>query len=287
MTRLLQIMLTYTNEGDTTKIYEEMHMASDDRALYRAPTKENLVARDFHDRQRKVLNKELAAQYLDGKAASLRGGKVYGSFDFNANVDSNIVLQRGLPLQIMLDFNIVPGMHIEIGQHFESRDILTTVHEIYAPRLDVKTAANKLVLFLEEIKWGWEDGPLEVFGDATGRHEWAGTGDTCYTILQQVLKLNNIPYRMRVPRGNPPVADRINAVNCAMVDVMNRIHYKIHPRCERLIKDYRSMQRDRFGEIDKTDRKLSHPSDADGYRIWFLRPLRIDEDEIGGRISVK
>ena len=284
--RLLQIMLTYTNEGDTTKVYEEMHLGMDDRALYRAPTIENVIAKDFHDRQRKMLNKELAAQYLDGKAACLRGGKVYGSFDFNTNVDGRLVLMKGVPLQASMDFNIVPGMHIELGQHFKGADLITTVHEIHAPRLDVKHAALELVSLLEDLKWKW-DAPLEIFGDATGRNEWAGTGETCYTILQQVLKEHTVPYRMRVPRANPPVVDRINASNCAMADVLGRIHYKIHPRCVKLTKDYRAMQRDKFGEIDKTDRKLSHPSDADGYRIWFIRPLRLEEDETGGRISVR
>lgn len=284
--RLLQIMLTYTNEGDTTKVYEEMHTGSDDRVLYRAPTIENVAAKDFHDRQRKLLTKELALQYLDGEAARLSGGKVYGSFDYNLNVDGKLVLKRGVPLQISMDFNIVPGMHIEVGQHFPGADLITTVHEIHAPRLDVKGAADEFVALIDKIKWRW-DHPLEVFGDATGRNEWAGTGETCYTILQQKLKEQGIPFRMRVPRGNPPVIDRINSVNCALADLMGRAHYVIHPRCTQLIKDYRSMQRDKFGEIDRTDRKLSHPSDADGYRIWFIRPLRLEESEIGGRISVR
>jgi len=284
--RFLQIMLTYTNEGDTTRVYEEMHNEMEDRALYRAPTIENVVAKDFHDRQRKMLTKELAEQYLDGGAASLSGGKVYGSFSYNANVDGRLVLKRGVPLQVSMDFNIVPGMHIEVGQYFPGADVITTVHEIHSPRLDVKRAADDFIELVEQIKWEW-DHPLEIFGDATGRNEWAGTGETCYTIFQQKMKEHNIPYRMRVPRGNPPVIDRINASNCAMMDIMGRVHYKIHPRCKRLTHDYRHMQRDKFGEIDKVDRKLSHPSDADGYRIWFIRPLRIEESEIGGRISVR
>lgn len=283
--RLLQIMLTYTNEGDATKVYEEMHTGATDRKLYRASTKENKCAGDFYERQKKMLTKELGEQYLEGKAICLRGGKVYGSFDFDTNVDNSLNLNPDLPLQISLDFNIVPGMHIEVGQHFGGFDKLTTVYEIHAPRMDVKTAADVFAsLIKNELNWQWKY-PLEIFGDATGSSEWAGSGESCYTILLQKLKEQNIPYRMRVPLSNPRVIDRINAVNCALMDVTGSVHYKIHPRCIRLIDDYRKLQRDKYGEIDKTDRKLSHPSDADGYRVWFLRPLRIDSSEVGGRIS--
>ena len=38
---LNQIILTYTNEGDLTRVYEFMHENNPDRALYRIPTSEN------------------------------------------------------------------------------------------------------------------------------------------------------------------------------------------------------------------------------------------------------
>jgi len=283
--RLLQILLTYTNEGDTTRVYEEMHTGASDRKLYRAPTSENKAAEDFCQRQENVLTKELAQQYLGGKAISLRGGKVYSGYDFDVNVDNKLTLREEIPLQIALDFNIVPGMHLEVGQYHGDLDLFTTIHEIHGSRMDVQAAADEFVKLTKQLEWKWNN-PLEIFGDATGGSEWAGTGDSCYTILQQKLKSQDIPYRMRVPRSNPPVIDRTNAVNCALMDVTGKVHYKIHPRCKRLLDDYKKLQRDKFGEIDKTDRKLSHPSDADGYRIWFLRPVRIEQTNIGGRISV-
>jgi len=283
--KLLQVILTYTNEGDTTKVYEEMHAGKTDRALYRSPTSENPAAQDFLRRQQGILTPELAEQYLMGKAASFGGGKVYSQFDMDLHVNPNVKLRQGLPLQITLDFNIVPGMHVEIGQYHGDLDLFTTVYEIHGPRMDVIQAANHLILLLKKLRWNWqESGPLEIFGDATGQSEWAGTGQSCYSILRQHLKQQNIPYRIRVPRSNPLVVDRINAVNCALKDYTGKMHYQIHPRCERLIEDLRKMMRDKFGEIALTDRKLSHPSSADGYRIWFVRPIRIEGSEIGGRI---
>lgn len=283
--RLLQILLTYTNEGDATRVYEEMHSGKTDRALYRIPTRENPAARDFEQRQKGVLTPELAEQYLGGKAASFSGGKVYGSFDYALHVNANVKLRRGIPLHISLDFNIVPGMHLEVGQYHHDLDLFTTVHEIHGPRMDVGQAMDVLVAYLKEIKWNFdESGPLEVFGDATGKSEWAGTGQSCYHIVQVHLKSQQIPYRLRVPRANPQVVDRVNAVNCALMDVEKKIHWHIHTSCERLTEDLRKLIRDKYGDISLEDRKLSHASSAEGYRIWFIRPIRVPDTGIGGRI---
>ncbi len=104
--------------------------------------------------------------------------------------------------------------------------------------------------------------------------------------MQKKLQAANIPYRTRVTKAAPPVADRINAVNLALLDTEQKVHYKIHRRCVLLIGDYEKLHRDKFGEVDKTDRKLSHPSDADGYRICYLRPARVKMPELKGRHSV-
>jgi hypothetical protein len=285
--KILQIYLTYTNEGDVTRVYEEMHDGNPNKALYRAPTSQNPTARKFRDMQTTLLTEQLAEQYLDGKAMPLRGGKVYTSFDFNTNVDSKITLRRNIPLQISLDFNIVPGMHMIVGQYHADFDLFTAIYEIHAPRMDVRVCAETFVKLISELEWNFSnDNPLEIYGDSTGQNEWAGTGQSCYSILQAVLKNQDIEYRTRIPDNNPPVIDRINAVNCALFDLSGAIHYKIHPRCGRLVTDYRKLVRDRFGEIDKTDRKLSHPSDAEGYRISYIRPVRVKTDAVSGRFSV-
>lgn len=284
---ILQIMFTYTNEGDATKVYDLMHAGDSTRKLYRARTQDNPQAMDFYQRQLGNLSKELVEQYLEGKAASLRGGKVYPEFDPMLHVDERITLRRELPLQIMLDFNIMPGMHLEVGQHHGDIDLLTVTHEIHGPRMSVSQAVDAFAdLVKNELKWNFEQtGPLHIFGDATGASEWAGTGDSCYEILQNKLQMHEIPFRMRVPSSNPRVIDRVNAFNCALLDVDGGVHWKCHPRCERLKEDLRVLSRNEFGEIDTVERKLSHASDAEGYRIWFVRPIRVQGGELGGRVG--
>jgi len=58
------------------------------------------------------------------------------------------------------------------------------------------------------------------------------------------------------------------------------------PRWTLLILDFKRMRFDGEGQIDKSDRLLSHAIDAEGYRVWCLRPIwrprpGVDEVVIG------
>lgn len=277
----LQIMLTYTNEGDATVVYEEMHAGKPGRALYTAPTRENPEALEFAERQKDILTEEQAEQYLEGGAASLRGGKVYSSFNPTLNIDDSLKLDPMRPPHLSLDFNIAPGMHALVGQHIEESDLFIVVYEIYEPRLDVRGVCGMVKALFDKLEWPWKNENLKdtailhVFGDATGQSEWAGIGQSCYDILMQGLQRYEIPFRIRVPATNPLVIDRTNAMNVAMCDLSGTVHYKVHPRCVRLIEDFNKMRRDEYGEIDKVDKKLSHASSAEGYRVSYIRPARV------------
>ena len=90
---------------------------------------------------------------------------------------------------------------------------------------------------------------------------------------------------MRVPSCTTSVGDRVNAVNCALCDAAGNVRYRIHPRCRRLIDDLRLMRWSKDGSADKRDRARSHASDADGYRIYYLLPIRRGQT-IGGEVAV-
>lgn len=282
--RFLQAMFTWTNEGDHTFIYEEFHSGKPDHAVYRASTRDNPLMADFYERQRLQLTPELAQQYLEGKAANLSGGLIYSQFLDRLHVDDTLVLDPALPLQMSVDFNITPGMHALLGQYRQAEDLFTVTHEIHGPRMDVREIVVEFEKIVDSLG-GWKWPELEVFGDATGTSGWAGTGETCYTILRGGLQSLGYPFRVRVPRQNPPVVDRVNAFNVALKDLAGNIHWKCRPECQRLITDMRELRRDARGEINKSERYLSHASDAEGYRIHYLRPARVVREPTAGRIA--
>lgn len=284
--RFLQFAMTFTHEGDATKVYEDFEAElKPDHQLYRAGTFENPHAKEFGTSLESQLTPELAKQYLGGTAMSLRGGLVYSSYGEQCQ-DLTLQLVDDFPLQLSIDFNISPGMHGIIGQHIPSADVLTSVYELHAPRMDVRQMMDAFRDLVEKTLGGWKWSDLILFGDASGESKWAGSGESCWDIVREKLKLANIPYKMRVLTSNPPVSERVNSVNVAMAGLDGRVRYKIHPKnCPRLAKDYKSLKWV-DGEIDKRDRKLSHPSDADGYRVHFLMPIRKWVRREGGRVGI-
>ena len=254
--------------------------------LYRAGTFENPHAAAFGGVQKQQLSEALAAQYLEGHATSTGGHRMYGSFDEARNVDANIACSSNVPLQLAVDFNISPGMHCILGQHFADEDLLTAIWEIHEPRMSVKRMVTALREVIEKEWGGWRwSTPLQIFGDASGSGHWAGVGESCYDVLCECLRVAGVPFQMRVPRSNPHVADRVNAVNCALSDAGGKVHYRVHPRCRKLIEDYRVMRWAGDGSADKRDAQRSHASDADGYRVHYLLPIRRVE-RVGGKIGV-
>jgi hypothetical protein len=273
--RFLQANYTFTHEGDCTTVYrrfEEECVSDPDYALYRGASQDNPLMRKFAQEKRRVLSPELAAQYLDGQAISRRGGAVYGSLDETRNVDSALELSQAVPLHLSIDFNIDPGMHAVLGQHFPREDLLTAVHEIYQPRMDLPQMIHALRKLIEGELGGWQWSTLCVFGDATGRGKWAGSGESCWDIVGAALRNAGIPFQLKVPRTNPLVADRVNAFNCALHGLDGETRYKLHPRCQTLKRDLKQMRWSQ-GQVDKTDRELSHAADAEGYRVHRIMPI--------------
>lgn len=278
-------VFTYTNEGDATAIYKFARDAKIDCALYRAKTKDNDVVRSFYESLSGTLTPELQDQYLEGGAANLRGKNVYPYFDGKLNVDDSLELQRSVPLDLSIDFNIRPGMHAELGQHFEGEDMFTVVHEFHEAGLSVRDLVILFGRWIEQ-SGGWQWPMLRVFGDATSTSRWAGTGASSYDILAEGLQQLGIPHEFYIPRSNPFVEDRVQSFNVAMRDLRGDRHWRCHPRCEKLIEDLRTMRRDKDGRVDKQEETISHASDAEGYRVWYLRPITRLQETSGGGYSV-
>ena len=267
--RLCQLFLTYTNEGDATRMFDEFHPLRPGHALYRLPTLENPLAKAFYNQQIGILNEQLAKQYLDGEAVNFRGKTAYDSFCEARNVDASLMLRKDLPLHVGIDFNIQPGMHVEVGQYDTAADMLTVTHEIHGHRMNLRESIRALQVLIADLG-GWQWPQLQIFGDATGTSEWAGTGESCYEIMREAVNDMGVPYRVRVPKTNPLQADRINAMNIAFLDLRGRVHWKCHPRCTLLIRDLHAVKTDEHGELDKKNSDLTHACLAAGTMIETL-----------------
>lgn len=278
-----QFLNTFTHEGDVTGVFRRFEEEpTPDHKLYRAGTSENPHAEGFERAMRKNLGVELARQYLDGQAVRIAGNLMYSAFG-PANINNDQALDLNLPLQLRVDFNSNPGMHGMLGQHDRLRNVVSTVYEMFAPRMDIGQMVEALRGLCGRIGWKWLY-PLEIFGDATGSARLA-IGQSYHDALIEALKIAAIPYTWKIPARNPAVQDRVNAVNYALVGLDGTHRYFINGmNCPRLVDDLKRMKWDKFGEPEKKDKELSHASDADGYAIHWLMPIR-RPDCAGGRMT--
>jgi len=207
-------------------------------------------------------------------------GACYRNFS-GLNIDDAVTLDRSRPLQVSLDYNINPGMHAVIGQHLPERDTLTAVHEVHAPRMTIPEcmAAIKAIADTHGPFPEWH-----IFADPAGTSVNASTGTSHHLTVQRFLANAGIRYSWRVRTSAPPIVDRINAFNDALKGADGQSHYAIHPRCKRLIADLAGVMADDDGKPDKRNADLTHASDADGYRVFVVRPIRTTVD-LGGRVS--
>jgi hypothetical protein len=234
----------------------------------------------------------------------LAGLLTYYAFRAEWNKTTNAFLVPGYNLQLAIDFNRRPGMFAVLGQHFRQNDLLTARRVIHAPGMTIKQLVGRPspgspkaqpLSFLEyakeigavdaSLKWTGKFPRLEVFGDATGRRTQESDGASNWDFVFRELAAAGIPADKRVPKNNPGERDRVNSVNAAFLGADGKVRYIIHPEAAPLVRDYETVKDD-GDEIDKSesDSGFTHASDADGYRVHYLMPIR-GAHQTGGRIG--
>jgi hypothetical protein len=288
--RILQMMFTYTNEGDETTVFERFETnPTADHKLYRGKTSDNSANNeDYVRRLRSSLSAELAKQYLDGGVASLRGAPIYYNFSAERNLIDTPALDQRLPLALMFDFNVDPGSHAILCQWDLEARKLVAVREFFGERMLARRLTETIVFWMTENfsglpvvnpspMHGWKfPGTLLLFGDASGmrRGFLEADGAASWDEIQSVFALNGVPYDLRsVPSANPPVSERVACVNSAFGAADGTVSLLVARNCHRLIRDF-SQLRWAGNTEDKRDKRISHASSALGYGVFQLLPIR-------------
>jgi hypothetical protein len=85
--------------------------------------------------------------------------------------------------------------------------------------------------------------------------------------------LKDYGFHVIAKKANPPVIDRLNALNRMLKDAKGRVRMTVDSKCVHLIKDLEQVQRSRDGKIDKSDIALTHMIDACSYYIAYRHPI--------------
>jgi hypothetical protein len=209
---------------------------------------------------------------------SVARGRVYKDFMRETHAVSGLARRydHRKPLLLMLDFNVAPGaavvaqdMELPSGQYGTA--IIGEVHIPYD-----STTPSVMAKFCHD--WEGHQGPLIIYGDATGgRHQTSGNGSD-WSLVRQCLrgKFDRVVYR--VPDANPPEKDRVNSLNARIKNTLGEIRLMADPeRAPRTVIDFEGVRWLEGGvEIakkGKTNMGLTHWTDGVGYREHYDHPL--------------
>jgi hypothetical protein len=223
----------------------------EDRKLIRMRTADNPhLPPDFIERMQANYDPQLLKAYLDGEFVNLTTGQVYDRFDRAKHVVDITAPDSREPLRIGVDFN-VGNMSAVIA--YRNGKTLHVFDEI--------SGAHDTDALAQAIKARYPDHRLYVYPDASGGNRSTNATQTDIAILESYGMSN------QSPKANPPVRDRVAAVQALLENGKGEVRLHIATSCVKLIECLELQSYTERGEPDK-DQGYDHMNDAIGYLIW-------------------
>jgi len=223
----------------------------DDRKLIKMRSADNPhLPPDFIERLEANYDPNLLKAYLEGEFVNLTTGVVYDRFDRTKHVVSSLPDTDREPLRIGVDFN-VGNMSAIIGVKLDSN--LLVIDEI--------SGAHDTDALAQQIKARYPDRRIYIYPDASGGNRSTNASQTDIQILESYGMSN------QSPRANPPVRDRVAAVQALLENGKGQVRLQVSHTCKRLIECLELQCYTEKGDPDK-DAGHDHMNDALGYLVW-------------------
>jgi len=197
-------------------------------------------------------------------------GAVYTEFNRNIHV-KKLELDYDLPICLVWDFNVDPMTTLicQVRKGIvglpEQKRVINVLRVFSSPDMSTKGQCKLLKTYLEEINW--EDRPIRIYGDATGKAR--DTTDSKlggdYEIIREIFPRS---YKI-VPKSNGDQRVRVTAVNRMLMNAADEVGIYINNKdCYMLTRDLEMVTR-KGDAIDKSmeDAGFVHTSDALGYIV--------------------
>ncbi len=222
-----------------------------DRRLIRMRTADNPhLPQDFIERLQANYDPSLLQAYLEGQFCNLTTGQVYDRFDRAKHVITDIPNVEDEPLRIGVDFNIA-NMSAVIAVRLGNQLLL----------IDEVSGAHDTDALAQEIRRRFPDRRVYAYPDASGGNRSTNASQTDIQILESYGFTN------QSPRSNPPVRDRVAAVQALLENGKGEVRLQVAANCKRTIECLELQSYTEKGDPDK-DAGYDHMNDGLGYLVW-------------------
>lgn len=206
---------------------------------------------DFVERLEANCDPRLLAAYRDGEFVNLTTGSVYDRFSRELHLRPAPPLADD-PLHIGIDFNIANMTAVVCLRHNGGLHVIDEIHGAH----DTDELGRRL-------RSRYPDRRLYGYPDASGGARSTNASQTDIQILESYGIAN------QSPRANPPVRDRVNAVQMLLENGKGEHRLWFDPACRNVIQSIELQCWTDKGEPDK-DSGHDHACDSLGYVVWRL-----------------
>ncbi len=248
-----QMVIVSTPEG-FRMLYRVFVTEADERKrLIRAKSSDNKhLPPDYLQTLIGIYPEELQQAYINGEFVNMTSGTVYNAFSRERHDCKTCIAERE-PLYIGQDFNVgnmCSAVFVRRGEQYHLIEELNSI-------LDTPELCNVL---LDK----YPDHEITIYPDASGANR-----KTVGASTSDIKLLKAAGFKVRAKSKNPPVKDRVLAVNCALSNGLVCVNTDA---CREITKGLEQQAYDRNGQPDKTT-GLDHFNDALGYLIAYEFPV--------------
>tara|TARA_R110002020_G_scaffold462445_4_gene681964 strand:+ start:6803 stop:8077 length:1275 start_codon:yes stop_codon:yes gene_type:complete len=257
-----ELFITTTPEGFGYTYHLMVEQSSDSKLLVHGKTTDNpYLPKSYIESLKENYDGQLLKAYIDGQFVNLNQGATYYGFKRDDAV-KECKYNRSLPIRIGMDWNVDPLCAV-IFQIYPNKQV-KVIKEL---ALSHQGAGDLMTQRMcDAIKDLYPSNTYIAYPDATGasRHSSAQYSDL------DIVRANG--FKLMVKHINPRVVNRVNSMN----NQLSKNNILIDPSCKLLIKDLEQVcNKEGSRDIDKSNKDLSHMSDALGYGIeWEYKTLR-------------
>jgi len=234
---------------------------NDDRLLIHGKTKDNkYLPKNYIKLLESNYDEKMLQAYMDGQFVNLSRGATYYAFNREQHT-GEVSYNPNLPLRICFDWNVDP-LCCCIFQIYTQKPQIRVVKEIalyHRGEGDLMTQR-----MCDEVKRLYPGQTYYGYPDATGQSRHSSSSHSDISIVRK----NSI--RVMVKHINPRVVNRVNAVN----NNLSKGNILIDKSCKMLIGDMEKVtNKEGTRDIDKSNKELTHMSDAFGYGVEWEFPV--------------
>lgn len=243
-------------------------------AIFTGATMENkFLPPEYIEMLKSLYSTSMYRQEVLGQFVQFMEGAVY-SFK-ERNITENFG-DKWTGVAFGMDFNVSPLCGSIILYNKPERKIWVVDEYWKEDSGSTRDACNWARPRLEHYRSELKLSEAKFIGDASGGHRDTRGNQSDLDIMQN--ELGKCSIRLSASKKNPMVIDRINAVNTLLDPADNKPRLAVHPRCNHLIDDLQSVKfKEKTRDIDKSDKWLTHISDALGYLCFSLFPVGVEK----------